>query len=108
VTASAGPGGTIAPMGTVAVNSGTSRTFVIRPHPGYIPQILSGNSCGGSLKPNGPAYTFTTGAVIATCRVEVTFSPKNGIKKPNAQPNTPSLSNPHFKPRDGSRRMRHV
>jgi hypothetical protein len=56
ITASAGPGGTISPSGTVRVNAGASQTFTITPNAGYkISDVLVDGVSVGAV----PSYTFS-------------------------------------------------
>jgi hypothetical protein len=70
ITASAGPGGSINPLGAISVASGTTRVFTLAPNSGY--QVSSvGGTCGGTL--NGT--TYTTNSVTGNCTVTATFAP---------------------------------
>ncbi len=56
ITASASPGGSISPTGTVTVNKGASRTFTITPNAGYrIKEVLVNGVSNGVIT----MYTFT-------------------------------------------------
>ena len=56
ITASAGPGGTISPLGTVSVTAGTNPTFAITPNPGFsvLDVVVDGESVGAET-----TFTFT-------------------------------------------------
>jgi hypothetical protein len=69
VTASAGTGGTISPSGTVAVASGTTKTFTLTPNAGNGISSMGG-TCGGTLSGN----TYTTKAITANCTVTAVFA----------------------------------
>lgn len=68
ITATAGSGGSMSPMGAVPVSYGASQTFVITPNTGY--HITSVSGCGGTLSGN----TYTTGAITANCTVTAGFA----------------------------------
>ncbi|HEY6942981.1 InlB B-repeat-containing protein [Dokdonella sp.] len=70
VTASvAGGNGSISPAGAVAVDHGSSTSFLLTPAANY--HVASvGGTCGGSLAGN----TYTTGAVTADCTVVASFA----------------------------------
>lgn len=70
ITATAGPGGSIAPSGAVTVNHGANQTFTITPDPGYhIADVLVDGSSVGAV----PTYTFTN--VTADHTIEAIFAP---------------------------------
>ncbi len=68
ITASAGTGGNISPLGPVVVNYGASQTFAITPNAGYSAAV--GGTCGGTLVGN----TYTTNPVTGDCTVTASFS----------------------------------
>ena len=68
ITATAGPGGAIAPSGAVLVNCGTDTTFTITADPGYaITDVVVDGVSQGMV----PSYTFT--AVHANHTIHATF-----------------------------------
>jgi hypothetical protein len=69
ITASAGPGGSISPSGTVVVNKGASQTFTITPNSGY---AISAVTVDGSNKGAITTYPFTN--VTANHTISATFS----------------------------------
>ncbi|MBA7510388.1 hypothetical protein ES705_02372 [subsurface metagenome] len=72
ITATAGPGGSIAPSGAVTVNHGANQTFTIIPDPGYhIADVLVDGSSVGAV----PTYTFTN--VTADHTIEAIFALDN-------------------------------
>jgi hypothetical protein len=74
VTASAGAGGSISPAGSVAVASGTTKTYTVTPNAYY--NIASvGGTCTGTLNGN----TYTTKAITAPCTVTAAFKPQTYI-----------------------------
>ena len=92
VTATAGPGGTIAPSSAL-VGYGATTSFTVTPNTGYHIAAVSG--CGGTLTDN----IYTTGAISAACAVSATFAinPYNvtPIPDPNCSisPSTPQTVN---------------
>jgi hypothetical protein len=68
VTADAGQGGSISPLGTTTVNHGATPVFTVTPNPGYHIKTVNG-TCGGSL--NGDKYT--TNPVTGNCTVHAEF-----------------------------------
>ncbi|MCL2310350.1 MAG: hypothetical protein FWC42_08800, partial [Proteobacteria bacterium] len=72
VTANAGAGGAINPPGTMSVNAGATKTFIIIPNAGY--RISSVGGCSGTW--NG-TNSYTTGAVTAPCTVTASFAQIN-------------------------------
>lgn len=70
VTASAGPGGSIAPLPGVAVLPNEAPVFTLTPDAGYTVNAVS-STCGGTRTDN----EFTTDPVEADCTVSVTFLP---------------------------------
>jgi len=56
ITASAGPGGSISPLGTLQVTAGTNQTFTISPNPGY---LISQVTIDGQPQGAQTSYTFT-------------------------------------------------
>jgi hypothetical protein len=69
ITASATPGGTISPSGSVVVSEGSSQTFTISPSPGY--QIASVLVDGGSV---GAVSSYTFSSVAASHTISATFN----------------------------------
>lgn len=67
VTASAGPGGTIAPL-TIAVPSGEQVAFTLSPETGYRIDDVTG--CDGTLS----GSTYTTNAINSACAVNAAFA----------------------------------
>lgn len=67
VTATAGPGGSIAPN-SQSVTRGEITTFTVTPSSGY--QINAVSGCGGSLS----GSTYTTGSVTSGCQVVASFN----------------------------------
>lgn len=72
ITTTAGQGGSISPFGKITVNSGESKTFSLKPDPGY--HIASVSGCNGSRY----FYTYTTGTITADCTVNAVFEANNG------------------------------
>lgn len=70
ITATAGPGGTIAPLGVSTVVSGTSKSYTITPTTGYA--ILSLTIDG---VPITPTTTFVFSNVTTNHTIDVTFTP---------------------------------
>lgn len=68
VTASAGAGGSISPLGTQTVNANATPGFTVAASSGYTVSGVTG--CGGTL--NGS--TYTTAPVTASCTVSATFT----------------------------------
>ena len=69
ITANAGPGGSISPSGTVAVNSGANQTFTISPNTGYqVADVLVDGVNQGAIT----SYTFSN--VTATHTISATFA----------------------------------
>lgn len=56
ITASAGAGGTISPIGSISVNSGDSQTFTISPDPGFIINYIK---IDGVAQEANSTYTFS-------------------------------------------------
>jgi hypothetical protein len=81
ITASAGAGGTISPLGEVSVSAGSNKTFQFIPDDGYrvLDVIVDGSSVGRST-----SYTFTN--VSSNHTIMVTFTPA-----PQAMPGIPLL-----------------
>ncbi len=78
ITASAGPGGSISPSGTVYVNYGGSQSFVINPTPGYLINKITVDGLPAPIaNPLGETYTFSN--VTSNHTIRVTFIP---IPKP--------------------------
>jgi subtilisin family serine protease len=76
ITASASNGGTIAPSGTIPVQTGTSRTFSITPSPGYqIADVLADNISQGAIT----SYTFSN--VTANHMISASFKVVTMYKK---------------------------
>jgi|GEM_PF-6224532 len=71
LTASAGAGGSISPSGTIAVNSGTSKTYTITPNTGY---YIANVKADGISVGNLSSYTFSN--VTANHSLEATFAIK--------------------------------
>lgn len=69
ITASAGPNGTISPVGTIVVVAGTNQTFKITPATGY--KIASVAADGKSV---GAASNYTFTSVTANHTISATFS----------------------------------
>lgn len=68
ITASAGPGGSISPSGTISVNHGSSQSFAITPNSGYsVANVVVDGSSVGAVS----SYTFTN--VMATHTISATF-----------------------------------
>ena len=55
ILASAGPNGTIAPSGSIPIDCGANRTFLMTPSPGYVIQSVVVNDVNKGKK---PSYTF--------------------------------------------------
>ena len=70
ITASAGPGGTIAPSGTLTATSGTSRAFVIAPSNGFT--IASLLVDGASV---GATNAFTLTNIVSNHTLVASFAP---------------------------------
>ena len=88
VTATAGPNGTIAPLGTTMVDYGRSVTFTITPNTGY--RLLDVKVDGGSI---GPVATYTFTNVTAAHTIEASFAVSQHTITGTAGPNgtiTPS------------------
>jgi hypothetical protein len=68
ITASAGPGGSIAPTGTIQVNYGASRTFTVTPDPGF---GINGLNVDGIDQGALNSYTFTN--VTSDHSIQATF-----------------------------------
>jgi hypothetical protein len=68
VTASAGSNGSISPLGSIEVNSGSTQQFTIVPSTGYSGSV--GGTCGGTFSDN----IYTTSAITANCTVTATFT----------------------------------
>jgi hypothetical protein len=69
ITASAGAGGSISPLGSIAVPDGSSQTFTFTPSSGYhITDVVVDSSSQGAV----PSYTFTN--VLADHTISVTFA----------------------------------
>jgi len=72
ITATAGPGGTINPMGAVRVASGADQTFSMTAQSGYtIDQVLVDGRSMGAI----PSYTFRN--VTAPHTISVSFKPQS-------------------------------
>lgn len=71
VTASAGPNGTVTPLGVTNVAApGNTVVYTVTPSPGYTARVASGGgACGGNLVGN----TYTTNPVNASCTVAFSF-----------------------------------
>ena len=69
ITATAGTGGTMLPLGTVSVASGGNQTFTITPNAGY---TVSALTVDGAPVTAGTSYTFTN--VTATHSIAATFA----------------------------------
>ena len=72
VTASAGAGGSITPLGAVSVNAGATQQFTIAPNAGYTIITPVGGTCRGTLSGN----TYTISPVTDDCTVTAAFTPK--------------------------------
>jgi hypothetical protein len=70
LTASSGPNGSIAPTGSVKLNSGASQSFVATPSAGY--GIEQWNLDGAVVQKGGDVYTLTD--VLTSHMVQVTFA----------------------------------
>ncbi len=70
ITISVGPNGTITPSGTITVNAGENKAFIITPNPGY--RIKDVKVDGVSV---GQVSTYTFTDVIANHTIEVIFEP---------------------------------
>jgi lysophospholipase L1-like esterase len=70
ITASAGPNGSISPLGSVSVNEGASQAFTITPNPNY--QVASVLIDGVD---EGPLTTYTFTAVNQNHTISATFTP---------------------------------
>jgi parallel beta-helix repeat protein len=70
ITASAGTGGTIAPVGSVSVNQGSNQTFTIAPNAGY---IITGVTVDGASAGAVPSYTFPS--VQTNHTISAAFAP---------------------------------
>jgi len=69
ITATAGLGGTISPVGLVTLNSGASQTFFITPTPGYnLLSVIVDGAPAGAI----PVYTFSN--VTANHTIEASFA----------------------------------
>lgn len=101
ITATAGPNGSIAPDGALAIDEGDDETYTITPDEGYdIADVLVD---GGSL---GPISTYTFPGVITDHTIEASFSIKtytitassgtNGSINPNGPVNVDHGSNQSF------------
>ncbi len=78
IIASAGPGGSISPSGTVYVSYGESQSFIIKPMPGYIIKEITVDGLPAPVaNPFGEIYTFSN--VTSNHTIRVTFIP---IPKP--------------------------
>jgi hypothetical protein len=70
ISASAGTGGTISPLGILSILAGSTRTFTLAPSANY--QVSSvGGTCGGTFMDN----TFVTNTIMSNCTVEANFTP---------------------------------
>lgn len=68
ITSSAGPNGTISPIGAVLADSGSSRNFSIMPDPGYrVADVLVDGTSVGAVT----SYTFTN--INSTHEIQVSF-----------------------------------
>jgi uncharacterized repeat protein (TIGR02543 family) len=81
ITASAGPGGSISPVGSVLVNYGESKTFTITPNVGY--HIL--NVLVDSVS-QGPIPTYTFHAVNMNHSITAFFAPNEYTLTVNVSP----------------------
>jgi len=80
ISASAGPGGTISPSGSVIVTQGSNKTFTITPNAGYLIAALTVN---GSAVTPASTYTFTNVQQNHTIRADFKrdFDPAIGAAK---------------------------
>lgn len=81
ITASAGPGGTISPIGQVTVQSGSSQTFAITADNGYAIASLTVDGVSAEI---ANSYTFTQ--INAAHRLSATFAPANKAPVADAGP----------------------
>jgi hypothetical protein len=73
ITASAGPGGTISPVGTVAVPKGTDQPFIITPDPYFdVTGIMLDSGAVTVTSPD--AQTYTMPGVAADGSIEASFT----------------------------------
>jgi hypothetical protein len=87
ITASAGDGGTIDPVGSVVVNEGDSQAFTITPNTGYhIADVLVDSISQGVVS----SYTFTN--VTANHTISASFATTE-ILRPNAAGDETSIDN---------------
>jgi hypothetical protein len=71
ITASAGPGGSISPSGSVSVNAGSNKTFTIKPDSGY--KILDVKVDGTSV---GAKTSYTFSSISSNHTIAATFALK--------------------------------
>jgi hypothetical protein len=74
LTSSAGPGGTISPLGTVTVNYGSSRTFAVTPDTDYHVVSVFLDTVSVAIQ---PSYTFSN--IIANHSISATFAVDSGV-----------------------------
>ncbi len=76
ILSSAGPGGTISPLGSTLVKEGDNQGFQITPDPGFkvLDVLVDGNSVGKVLN-----YTFTN--VSGPHSIEVSFEKGDGLQR---------------------------
>ncbi|MDR0457450.1 MAG: hypothetical protein LBH10_00250, partial [Burkholderiaceae bacterium] len=67
VTASAAANGTLSPVGTFSVASGTTKSFSVTPNPGYASQYVG--TCPGYFG----SGTYIAGPITSNCTVSMTF-----------------------------------
>ncbi len=76
ITASAGPGGTIAPTGAVRVAHGASQEFTIQAAPRYqIATVTVDNRIPDEFEPGRAAYTYTFSNVTNRRSITAAFAP---------------------------------
>ncbi|NLI81052.1 MAG: hypothetical protein GX443_05105 [Deltaproteobacteria bacterium] len=82
ITASAGPNGSISPLGSVNVTAGTNQTFTITPNSGY---KIASLTVDGTTVAATNSYTFSN--VTAAHSISATFAPITYTISSSAGPN---------------------
>jgi hypothetical protein len=72
ITASAGAGGSISPLGSVVVSHGSTTAFTVTPNAGYTATM--GGTCGGLPASGTSQFTYTTNPITANCTVTANFT----------------------------------
>jgi hypothetical protein len=75
ITATAGAGGKISPVGVTTVNMGGNQTYTITPNPGYhIADVMVGPT-GGTLSSVGAVSSYLISNITANTTIAATFAP---------------------------------